>query len=686
MTPSGGVRTHDKFRIAANRAEVLFADFILEHLNPNGRAGFIVPEGIIFQNNNDYVSLRKWLINEAGLWAVVSLPAQIFQPYSGVKTSVILVDRALARQRNDILLVKVENDGFSLNTNRTSIPENDLPAALQLLTAAKRSDYATQLSTLNSQLPLTHRLIPRADFARLDAYKATTAAWDFCRKFRTRADRLQKAAAEAQASGDHDEEEKAQKTLAKVREDFPGATGLSKLPDSEAELRTAFDASIKAPATTYGQDAKEPGHLTPNLREALDAEREFSLNLDSHVQAEHQSPAPEFPRIRLNDVCCLITDGTHLKPEYTESGYKFLSAKNVVTGRIDWTDAKYVDQRQHLALSKRAKPQRNDILLAKNGTTGVAALNDTDEEFDIYVSLALLRPSELILPQFLVCLINSGLVKSQFNERLKGIGVPNLHLKEIREVQIPLPPLEQQRLILVEVEGYQRVVDGCVAVLDSYRPTFTPSPDWPRRRIGDVCQLINGRPFKPEDWEPPGKGALPIIRIQNLNDHTADFNYYSKPVPEKLIVKAGDLLFSWSGSRGTSFGPHIWTRDNGILNQHIFKVLHPPEINRFFLYLVPEYAVAEVEENLHGGVGLVHITKGKLSRIEIAIPSRDIQDQVATEAKRDLETLEGLAGLKAKFEAKIAARLAAVWEEVPTTERPAKSKKIKDSKPHLVPA
>ncbi|MEJ7675674.1 MAG: N-6 DNA methylase [Chitinophagaceae bacterium] len=139
MTPSGGINPHDKFRIRANRTEILFADYILEHLTPNGKAGFVVPEGIIFQGSGDFTELRKWILYEAGLWAVVSLPSQIFQPYSGVKTSILLIDREVARTRSEILLVKIENDGFSLNTNRAPIKENDLPDALHWLDMCKKN-------------------------------------------------------------------------------------------------------------------------------------------------------------------------------------------------------------------------------------------------------------------------------------------------------------------------------------------------------------------------------------------------------------------------------------------------------------------------------------------------------------------------------------------------------------------
>jgi len=84
MTPKGGIRPHNRFSVKANRAEVLFVDYIKEHLSRNGRAGIIVPEGIIFQSANAYKDLRKLLI-EDGLFAVVSLPSGVFNPYSGVK-------------------------------------------------------------------------------------------------------------------------------------------------------------------------------------------------------------------------------------------------------------------------------------------------------------------------------------------------------------------------------------------------------------------------------------------------------------------------------------------------------------------------------------------------------------------------------------------------------------------------
>jgi type I restriction enzyme M protein len=114
MSPKGGIRPHKKFAINATRSEVLFADYMLEHLTTGGRAGFIVPEGIIFQSGTAYKQLRKMLVDDGYLWAVVSLPAGVFQPYSGVKTSILLIDRNLAKQNENILFLKIENDGYDL--------------------------------------------------------------------------------------------------------------------------------------------------------------------------------------------------------------------------------------------------------------------------------------------------------------------------------------------------------------------------------------------------------------------------------------------------------------------------------------------------------------------------------------------------------------------------------------------
>lgn len=136
MSPKGGVPRHNKFGIPSNRSEVLFVDYFITHLRPKGKAGMIVPEGIIFQSATAHTALRKKLL-EDGLYAVVSLPSGVFQPYSGVKTSILFFDNERAKQNTEILFVKVENDGFDLGATKRPINKNDLPQALEIVNAWK---------------------------------------------------------------------------------------------------------------------------------------------------------------------------------------------------------------------------------------------------------------------------------------------------------------------------------------------------------------------------------------------------------------------------------------------------------------------------------------------------------------------------------------------------------------------
>ena len=132
---------------------------------------------------------------------------------------------------------------------------------------------------------------------------------------------------------------------------------------------------------------------------------------------------------RLQSISSILTDGTHKTPEYSDSGYLFLSSKNVTSGKIDWENVMHIPEYLHKELYERLAPAKDDILLAKNGTTGIAAIVDRNEVFDIYVSLALIRiVNNLVFPSYVLYAIGSPYVQEYFNNSLKGIGVPNLHL------------------------------------------------------------------------------------------------------------------------------------------------------------------------------------------------------------------------------------------------------------------
>jgi len=140
MSPKGGIRPHKKFSISSNRSEVLFVDYIAEHLSPKGRAGIIVPEGVIFQSGIAYKDLRKMLV-ENYLYAVASLPAGVFNPYSGVKTSILLMDKELSKKRNEILFIKIDNDGYGLGAQRAAVKGTQLGEAVEAIQQFKEGNF-----------------------------------------------------------------------------------------------------------------------------------------------------------------------------------------------------------------------------------------------------------------------------------------------------------------------------------------------------------------------------------------------------------------------------------------------------------------------------------------------------------------------------------------------------------------
>ncbi|MFK7693067.1 N-6 DNA methylase [Paenibacillus sp. HJGM_3] len=151
MTPKGGINPHNKFRVQAKRSEVLFVDYIAEHLAPNGRAGIIVPEGIVFQTQSAYKELRKFLIDDQYLYAVISLPAGVFNPYSGVKTSILLFDKALSKMTDEVFFVKIENDGYDLGAQRREIAGSQVQRTVEYINSYKEAIIQNEVFVLTEE-------------------------------------------------------------------------------------------------------------------------------------------------------------------------------------------------------------------------------------------------------------------------------------------------------------------------------------------------------------------------------------------------------------------------------------------------------------------------------------------------------------------------------------------------------
>jgi type I restriction enzyme, S subunit len=201
--------------------------------------------------------------------------------------------------------------------------------------------------------------------------------------------------------------------------------------------------------------------------EALRAKRRAALaNLDTVTESiffnlfgDPTTNPKGMTVVKLSDVATRITDGVHQKPNYTESGLPFISVKDITTGVLSFEDCKFVSQDDHNKFTKRCKPEKNDILYTKVGATyGRPALVDTDRDFSIYVSVCLIKPKkELVDPTFLLSALGTSAIKRQADNRIKGIGVPDLHLDQIQSFLIPLPSLSEQRDFSRRIAALEKV-------------------------------------------------------------------------------------------------------------------------------------------------------------------------------------------------------------------------------------
>ena len=349
MSPKGGIRPHNRFSVKSKRSEVLFVDYMAEHLMPSGRAGIIVPEGIIFQSQNAYKQLRKMLVEEY-LVVVVSLPAGVFQPYSGVKTSILILDKSLAKKTDCVAFFKVENDGFDLGAQRRPIEKNGLPQV-----QAETAEYLRRLRAGESV------------------------------------------------------------------DDFEPTQGL----------------------------IVEKGKLAAN----------GEYNLSGERYREGTARASYFPTVPLGEVCDLIGGATPSKKE--ESYWS--------NGSVKWISSKHIDRRGNVTayelISKKAVEETSTRVVPKGATIiitrvsiGKFAFADDDYAINQDLTALVSKDSKRLDPEFIrVVALHIATVVERNAE---GIGVRGVTRNFLSELQIPLPPLEVQKEIVAEIEGYQKVIDG----------------------------------------------------------------------------------------------------------------------------------------------------------------------------------------------------------------------------------
>jgi type I restriction enzyme M protein len=567
MSPKGGIKPHKRFSIQAKRSEVLFVDYMAEHLTPTGRAGIIVPEGIIFQSQAAYKELRKMLV-ENSLVAVVSLPAGCFNPYSGVKTSILILDKSLARQSNTIAFFKVENDGFGLGAQRRAIDKNDLPQVQAELAAYLQALRAKESTESILAFASTAQIVPKAKIA---------------------------------ANGDY--------------------------------------------------------------------------NLSGERYREGAARASFFPNVPLGEVCVLIGGATPSKQNesyWTNGTVQWISSKHIdERGLI--TSYELISQKAVEETSTRVAPKGSTIIITRVSVGKFAFAND-DYAINQDLTALVSKDNERLAPEFIR--VAAHHIAQVVERNAEGIGVRGVTRSFLSELQIPLPPLEVQKEIIAEIEGYQKVINGARAVLDHYRPHIPIHPDWPMAPLGNHFSTSSGgTPSKGEasywtgdiPWvSPKDMKSDVIVDTEDHISNAAVAGSATKLFPAKTVV-----CVVRSGILKHSFPVALLSRPMCI-NQDLiaFQPKGSAISSEFLFYVLKTRSSSILADGIKPGVTVQSFYNGFFKDYPIPLPPLATQQAIVAEIEAEQALVAANRELITRFEQKIQTTLARIWGEAAETAEP----------------
>lgn len=515
MTPKGGIQPHNKFGVKANRSEVLFVDYIMEHLNSTGRAGVIVPEGIVFQSANAYKELRKKLVEENYLYAVVSLPSGIFQPYSGVKTSILFMDRQLAKKTDKLLFVEIQNDGFDLGAQRRPIDKNDLPKALELINKWQNTINA-QAEFLTDSKMIT--IVEKSKLAENEEYNLTASRYKVAQDFSNCKWDMVKlgdildyeqptnyivesveyddsyktpvlTAGQSFILGYTDDEMGIFNNLPVIIFDdfttsikfvnFPfkvksSAMKILKLNNSKlANIKYVYYVmhNIKFDSSTHKRYwISEYANIKIPLP-PLEVQEEIVRELDGYQAVidgaqkviDNWKPTlpvnPNWEKTRLGDICEVQSGGTPLKnkKEYWSGGsinwYSSGELNDVYTNESN-------EKITPLGLeNSNAKLFPKGSLLVGMYDTAAFKMSILDREATFNQAISGIKPNNKINMYFLYLYFTAN--RDSYMKQRSGVRQQNLNKGFICDIEVPVPSLEEQKDIVSKVENERIIIEEC---------------------------------------------------------------------------------------------------------------------------------------------------------------------------------------------------------------------------------
>ena len=674
MSPKGGIRPHKKFSIEANRSEVLFVDYIMEHLTINGRAAIIVPEGIIFKSDKAYKALRKMLMEDQFLWSVVSLPAKVFEPYSGVKTSILFLDKKRAKNTNEILFVDVQNDGFDLGATRRKIDKNDLPEAFKILKSWKREkkeqtnlahwvnkkkitksgDYNLTGNRYRTDIYIDLKNISQ-NFKEIltplseNLLKITEPYIEWAKKmqeqrklYRTIIKGLEGPREQINylinTSEFLETTKRIQDTVKRMKESLQShriMTENLKEINNQINYIANISESLKTTKTiqdTIKQIQNSP--ITHSLKAILEAQKQLE------EASQHQK---KYPMIELGKIMTLEYGKPLKKGERKKGDYPVFGSNGI----IGYHDEYLV--------------KGPFIIVGRKGTAGAVTYSDINGypiDTTFYVQLKNTSKSNLKFIYFIM-------QKLELKKINKQAGVPGLNRNDAYNIKIPLPPLEIQKEIVNEIEGYQKIIDAAKQIIESWKPIIKIDPTWSIMKLGDFCEVEYGFTDTAKS-----DGDTRFIRITDIDQsgHIIETDQKFINISEqskKYLLKKNDIIITRTGA---TFGKTaLFDKEyKAIFASYLIrlKFLKANSIlPRYYLLFSQSESYWNQAHNLVTGGAQPQFNGNVIKKIKIPLPPLEVQKEIILKITEEQSYVESCKKLITLNKEKIQQKIAETWSE-----------------------
>ena len=660
MSPKGGIRPHKRFTVSSNRSEVLFVDYIAEHLNPKGRAGVIVPEGVIFQSGTAYKELRKMLVDNF-LYAVVSLPAGIFNPYAGVKTSILLMDKEIAKRSNEILFVKIDNDGYNLGAQRNAVKGGQLEEAIAVIRSFTQpfqaennaNDVADDAgnNTANNDTAAAGYAVDGDDVGG-DAVGGGAVGGDT-------------VGSDAVNAGD-------------VRNTDDGTAVGGGAVDGGAVDGNAVDGTAvdgTAVETRHALSLQQQQHHhhqqqhTQSIAHAV-PKTEIAKNGDYNLSGERyvvnkRSIDASFKLFELGDITTLTTGGTprsSVKEYYENGDIKWLVSGDIHQGQIFDCEGRITELGMKDS-NARFLPE-NSVMIALNGqgkTRGTVAILRTKATCN--QSLVAISPIDRIklLSEYLYEVLRSmyqDIRNLTGHDQRSGLNMPL-----IRKIQIPLPPLSIQQEIVAEIEGYQKIIDGAKMVVENYKPKITIDPEWDMVELQSISTKLgdglHGTPTYSQD------GEYFFVNGNNLLDNKVVIKPETKKITKEEYLKYKKELTErtiFVSINGTLGNVALYNGEKIVLGKSICYINLKNSVDKDYVKnFLQSTNFTEYTQRIATGSTIQNVSLQSMRAFNLPIPPLETQHLIVAQIEKEQELVNANKQLVEIFEQKIKDRIAKVW-------------------------